>query len=42
MSKEEKKKTSPNKLMTGIMFFGTAIGIVLGLGIKKFGVKRKG
>ncbi len=42
MSKEQKKHTGLKKLMTSILFFGTAIGIVLGLGIKKVKVKREG
>jgi len=42
MTKETKKENEmgPKKLMTGILFFGTAIGLVLGLGIKKIKVKR--
>ncbi len=40
MSKEEKKKVGSKKLMTGILLIGTAIGIVLGTGIKK--LKRSG
>ncbi len=42
MSKEEKKNTGPKKLMIRILLFGTAIGIVWGLGIKKAKVKREG
>ena len=42
MPKEEKKKVGPKKLKTGILLFGTAIGIVLGLGIQQFKVKSKG
>ncbi len=40
MSKEQKKELGPNKLMTGILLLGTAIGIVLGLAINKVKVKR--
>ncbi len=40
MSKKEKKKVGPKKLMTSILLFGTAIGIVLGLAINKVKVKR--
>jgi hypothetical protein len=42
MSKEEKKKPGPKKLIPSILLFGTAIGIVLGTGIKKFKLKRQG
>ena len=40
MPKEEKKKVGSKKLKTGILLFGTAIGIVLGLSIKEFKAKR--
>jgi len=42
MPKQEKKKVGSRKLMTSILLFGTAIGIVLGLGIQQFKVKSKG
>ena len=42
MPKEEKKKVSFKKLKTGILLFGAAIGIILGLGIQQFKVKSKG
>ena len=37
MTKETKKENEmgPKKLMTGILLFGTAIGLVLGFAIKK-------
>ena len=37
MAKETKKENEmgPKKLMTGILLFGTAIGLALTLGIKK-------
>ena len=40
MSKEEKKKVGPKKLITSILLLGTAIGIVLGAGVKQFKLKR--
>ncbi len=41
-TKETKKENEmgPKKLMTGILLFGTAIGLALALGIKKVQEKR--
>lgn len=40
MPKQEKKKVGSRKLITSILLFGTAIGVVLGLSIKEFKAKR--